>query len=107
MSVLIVDDEPGLAELMAEILGRDGFAAITAASLAEARRHPGPFDVVVADIRLPNGDGRDLRNDFPETPFVVITGWADKNHTSEPFFLQKPFSGFQLRRMVREAVGRP
>lgn len=104
-TVLIVDDEPGLPELMADILASEGLATITAGTLVEARRHPGPFDVVVADVRLPNGDGRELRNDFPGIPFVVITGWGDKNHAAEPFFLQKPFSARQLRQKVRDALG--
>lgn len=105
-TVLIVDDEPGLARLMGEMLQDEGFGVVTATSLAEARRHPGPFDAVVADIRLPNGDGRHLREDFPATPFVVITGWAEQAAAeAEPFFLPKPFSGFQLREKVRQALG--
>ncbi len=101
MNILIVDDEPQLARLMREVLIRDGWAVTIASSLLEAKRLDGPFDVIVADVRLPNGDGRHLKELHPETPFVMVSGFPGE----EPD-LHKPFSPMELRGAVYAAVPR-
>lgn len=88
-----------LARLMREVLIRDGWAVTTATSLLEAKQLDGPFDVIVADVRLPNGDGRHLKDLHPETPFVVVSGFPGE----EPD-LAKPFSPAQLKGAVYAAV---
>src|SRR5438477_6241564 len=82
MKVLVVEDEQDLCELIAEALigegydvtrAKDGAEAVAAASAA-------PFDVVLADIRLPKIDGltlfRRLRGERPDTDVIVMTGNA-------------------------------
>lgn len=86
MNILIVDDEPIITVLAKRILSKKGWQVLTANSLTEAKAKPGPFDVVVADIRLPNGDGRHLRELYPGVPFIVISG-----DPSEQPDLYKPF----------------
>ena len=100
MNLLIVDDDPQLAYLMGKIFIRDGWTVTTAHSLKEARTKPGSYDVVVADVRLQNGDGRELRADYPTTPFVVISG----AHGEVPD-LYKPFTAEQLRTAIAVAMG--
>ena len=63
--ILIVDDDPALRATLAEQLALDGeFTIAEAEDLAEAERHlaeaDARFDMVLLDIRLPDGDGRDL-----------------------------------------------
>lgn len=99
MKVLIVDDERYLARMMREILERDGYVVTLAHSLVEAREANGPFDLVVADVRLPNGDGRHLRECFPETPFLTMSGYP-----GELPDLPKPFTPTVFRAAVRQAV---
>jgi two-component system OmpR family response regulator len=106
--ILIVDDDPSLANLMAITLRRGGFAVETAGSLASARLHPGPFDGIVADVRLPNGDGRHLREDWPQVPMLVISG-APVDDPAEVLdgalpFLAKPFHPAHLTDAVRQLV---
>lgn len=104
--ILVVDDEPSLTGLFAKALERAGYTVAVATSLQEAEAHPGPFDVIVADVRLPNGDGRHLRDRYPGTPFVVISGFdADSAvAVSERYFLPKPFAPPALRAIVRRAL---
>lgn len=101
MNILIVDDDPQIAYLMGKLLMRDGWQVTTAHSLHDARTKPGPYDVVVADVRLENGDGRELRADYATTPFVVISGAAD-----EVPDLYKPFTAEQLRTALSLALDR-
>lgn len=99
MRLLLVDDDPALVRLMAMALERDGWEVVAATSLAEAVTAGGPFAAVVADVRLPNGDGRHLQALYPDVPFLTISG-APQERPS----LAKPFSMRELRDAVREAV---
>lgn len=102
MRVLIVDDEPYLARLMGTVLRDEGYEVEVAHSLETARAAVGPFDVVVADVRLPNGDGRHLRECYPETPFLTMSGFHDELPD-----LPKPFTPQMLRVAVRQAMRDP
>jgi DNA-binding response OmpR family regulator len=100
--ILIVDDDPGLARVMAISLSRAGFEIVTAGSLEDARRQVGPFAVIVADVRLPNGDGRHLREDWPGVPMLVISGAPVDDPPAQELgtFLAKPFHPSHLRDAV-------
>ena len=99
MRVLIVDDEPYLAHLMQVVLAEEGYVVQVAHSLREAKTAEGPFDLVVADVRLPNGDGRHLRECYPDTPFLTMSGYPDELPD-----LPKPFTPAVFRAAVRQAV---
>ncbi len=78
-TVLIVDDEPGLVELVTLTLERMNLATAAAGNLAAARellgqQHP---DLCLTDMRLPDGDGLNLvawiEQRQPQLPVAVIT----------------------------------
>ena len=78
--VLIVDDEPIIAETLGLIFSRNGFAAKVVHSTDEAlalARITRP-ELVLCDIEMPVRDGlclmNDLGRDFPECPILVLTG---------------------------------
>jgi DNA-binding response OmpR family regulator len=86
--ILIVDDDPALLATLAEQLSLDGEFAITEAStLAEAERHleaeGARFDLVLLDLRLPDGDGRDfcarMRRIGLRMPVIILTGSDSEN----------------------------
>jgi len=82
-SVLLVDDEPGIRLGFTGYLKDAGCTVRAAASLAEARLalSEGRYDVVLLDLRLPDGSGLDfiheLRDATPNVAIVVITGYGD------------------------------
>jgi len=82
LRILVVDDEAAAARLAAHHLRVLGHAITTAASLAEARAalaSPTPFDLVLADFELPDGDGSDmlaLARDLGNTPVVLSSARA-------------------------------
>jgi DNA-binding response OmpR family regulator len=81
--VLIVDDDPALSATLAEQLSLEGeFHTIVAGNLAEAdtclSTEGARFDLLLLDIRLPDGDGRDfcarLRRVGFRMPVIMLTG---------------------------------
>ncbi|OGR40590.1 MAG: Fis family transcriptional regulator [Desulfovibrionales bacterium GWA2_65_9] len=81
--VLIVDDDPLLCEALALAVQHAGFEADTAGTLKDGLRKArcGDFDVVVLDVRMPDGSGLDSLPDFQECPsapeVIILTGAGD------------------------------
>lgn len=62
LSLLVVDDHPATADIMAKLLRRRGHTVVTAGSCAEARVAfaAQDFDCLISDLALPDGTGHDL-----------------------------------------------
>jgi two-component system C4-dicarboxylate transport response regulator DctD len=79
-SVLVVDDELGMRETVAEILQGAGFEVTTASSGEDAlsRLRQDEFDVVLMDIRMPGRDGISVLQEIgpPPPPVVMMTAYA-------------------------------
>ena len=116
--VLVVDDEPEIAELVAEHLRRDGLTVEVVASGRKAllRLQSEPFDVVVSDLRMPDLDGPSLvaalRQQHPELArrVVLITGDALGAELNEAIrdadlpILEKPLDIDALRGQVHRLL---
>ncbi|MBA1273133.1 ATP-binding protein [Stutzerimonas azotifigens] len=84
-TVLVVDDEPTIRELIAEVLGELGYIALEAANGTaglELLRSPARIDMLISDVGLPGGmNGRQLadaaRAQRPGLPVLFITGYAE------------------------------
>ena len=75
--ILVVDDEKSVLEVVSEIIRRLGHDTVVASNLAEARGRAleGPFDAVLLDVHLPDGDGLDFIpevKDWPGSPEVIV-----------------------------------
>jgi DNA-binding NtrC family response regulator len=105
---LIVDDDAEFVSALEAFVKRERFRVSTAALLCEARRQLAdtPFDVVLADLGLPDGSGMDLLDDFepgsgPEV--VLITGQATLDTAVEALrrgatdYLTKPIDMARLQ----------
>ena len=81
-TVLVVDDEEDLRDIMRRMLERRGFATLVAGdsdqAIAVCRDHPGVIDVLVTDLGLPGVSGGDLARNAsairPEMGVVYISG---------------------------------
>ena len=88
-ALLVVDDDEGLRLLMADALQGAGYTVETAANAREtlARLDRGPPDLLVLDLKLPDGGGPELiarlQRDRAAVPFVVVTGRGDEKAAVE------------------------
>jgi DNA-binding NtrC family response regulator len=116
-SVLIVDDEPSIRLALSRFLEREGYAPLTAGSLAEGRRviaSGKTVDAIVLDLRLPDGNGLDwipeLRDGSPPLAIVVVTGHGDIPLSVEAMrrgadhFLVKPVHPDELSVVLRKSL---
>jgi two-component system response regulator PilR (NtrC family) len=115
-TVLIVDDEPDLVELVKLTLERMNLATAAAGDLATARRLLGEkrFELCLADMRLPDGDGLDLvawiQQHQPQVPVAVITAHGNVETAVRALkagafdFVSKPLDLGVLRRLVSVAI---
>lgn len=103
-TVLVVDDEVDLCEILQFDLEDSGYGVHTAYRVAEAldilNQHP--IDLIVSDIRMPGGDGVYLlgevrKKHFEEPPVIFVSGFADVTvaetfHKGVVGFIAKPLS---------------
>lgn len=115
-SVLVVDDEKEMCDLIADFLGREGYEVETAHSgpAAMARLREQDFDVVVTDLRMAGMDGLDLLREIkrlkPDLPVILITAFGTIDLAIEAmkagafYFVTKPFKMRQLEALVAKAA---
>lgn len=113
MRILIVEDEPEMGLLIGRRLGRAGFSSDTAATMGEALEalRSFPYELMVLDRRLPDGDGADfvsvIRGLRPRISIMMVTA-LDTNRdkvagldAGADDYLTKPFNGPEFLARVR------
>jgi len=115
-TILVVDDEPDIRELLEITLGRMNLATVSAGDLAEARRQLASrdFQLCLTDMHLPDGDGlelvRNIQTEHPQLPVAVITAHGSTETAilalkSGAFdFVSKPVDLQKLRALVESAL---
>ena len=90
--VLVVDDDPGIRSLVAEVFRERGaeveIAADGGEAIAALRRNPGRFTLIVTDIQMPGINGLELLDyvmaERIAVPAIVLSSWAgDAGGTGE------------------------
>jgi two-component system response regulator PilR (NtrC family) len=109
---LVVDDEPDIRDLLSITLGRMAIEVETAADYASALRHlaGNRFDLVLTDMRLPDGNGLDLvewvQVNRPGLPVAVITAHGNVEAAVRALklgafdFISKPLDLAALRKLI-------
>jgi DNA-binding NtrC family response regulator len=115
-TLLLVDDDRHLLASMADWLREQGYQTDTAATLVEALAAVDrkTYDLVLADIRLGDGDGFDLlshcRQNHPATTVIMITGYGTVESAVEAIragafdFLTKPLIDEELEMAIQRAL---
>ncbi len=112
-SILVVDDEHGIRELLSEILNDEGHAVELAENAAQARaaREKSSYDLVLLDIWMPDTDGVTLLkewsgNNLLTMPVIMMSGHATIETAVEATrigalsFLEKPITMHKLLKAV-------
>jgi two-component system alkaline phosphatase synthesis response regulator PhoP len=116
-TVLVVDDEPGIVEVVRDYLAHAGFGVLTAADGPTALRlaRTGRPDLIVLDLGLPGMDGLDVARTLRrggDVPIIMLTARAEESdklvglELGADDYLTKPFSPKELVARVRAVLRR-
>jgi two-component system, cell cycle sensor histidine kinase and response regulator CckA len=120
-TVLLVEDEDSVRQLVRETLESRGYRVLEAANgnaaLALAASHADPIHLVITDVVMPGLSGHELVQQLlptvPTIKVLYLSGYAQDAFPStaatgaQKAFLQKPFTLQSLARKVREILGPP
>ena len=116
-TVLVVDDEPGIREVVSRALKSFGYECATAGDGAEALRclESHPSDLIITDLEMPRMRGLEfierLRANDSETPVIIMTAFADFEFAQRALrlrvsdYLVKPFDSLaEVQAAARRAI---
>jgi two-component system, OmpR family, response regulator RegX3 len=115
--ILFVEDERSISEPFAKALAREGFEPVTAFTAAEALAlaERMEFDLVLLDLNLPDGDGRDVCRELrrkSEVPIVMLTARGTEMdrvvglELGADDYVVKPFSSAEVIARIRAVLRR-
>ncbi|HIG00878.1 MAG TPA: sigma-54-dependent Fis family transcriptional regulator [Myxococcales bacterium] len=115
-SILIVDDDPAMGQMLASMLGDSGYqqtVATSAQEALEAARHE-DFDAVLSDIKMPGGSGVELVGQLREiragTPVVLMTAFGSIDSAVDAMragafdYVTKPFRRGEITVVMDRAL---
>jgi PAS domain S-box-containing protein len=118
LTILLVDDDPGVLEVTSKILEHAGFRVLTAADglqgLETFRQHGDEVALVLLDMTMPGMDGeeafREMRRLRPEVQIILSSGYSELDATSRfagkglAGFIQKPYRSAKLLDRIYAAL---
>jgi two-component system cell cycle sensor histidine kinase/response regulator CckA len=120
-TILLVEDEDGVRQLLSTVLKRQGFKVLEARHGVDAldlsAQHEGPIHLVLTDVVMPQMGGLELAQRLqplrPGVKVLYMSGYAEnaKLHQhlagQEKYYLQKPFETMGLLQRVRQLLDAP
>ena len=110
-TILVVDDEPPIRQLVARILERKGHRVIQCGDAAGAMAVTEPIDLLVVDFVLPDMNGRDLTEQLRASrstlPVILMSGYLPDPELAPPqpsTFLQTPMTPSALVEIVEQML---
>jgi two-component system, NtrC family, response regulator HydG len=115
LRALFIDDDADFLEGVAEVATQEGFAVTSARSLQEAREQlaNGPAELIMIDLRLPDGDGIALLREIKETSssdVIMVSGTATVDSAIEALrlgaldYLTKPLDNRRLKAVLANVL---
>jgi putative nucleotidyltransferase with HDIG domain len=116
--ILIVDDDASVRDVIAVLLGEEGYvcSAVSSAEAALDATRQTEFPLVISDVRMPGRDGfwllERMRDSHPDTAVVMLTAYGDTEAAVECLrngaadYLLKPPKVTELIRAIERALGR-
>lgn len=115
-TVLVVDDQPDVREIIVQLLNEGGYATLAASGAEEAIRYLSSnhrIDVVLTDVTMPDQTGVELayriQQDYPSVAVAILSGDVSAIERSVIAragvpFLKKPIMADALYSAIREAI---
>ena len=115
--ILVVEDERAISEPLAKLLAREGFEARVAATVADAMAEfsAHPPDLILLDLNLPDGDGRDVAREIRRSsgvPIIMLTARGTETdrivglEIGADDYVVKPFSSAEVIARIRAVLRR-
>ena len=118
ITILVVDDEQMMRDLLTKILARDGYQILTAedgqAALEMLDQHQ--IDLIISDMKMPRLNGFELlkivKKDYPTIGMIMMTAYGDTYTVKDALllgadeYLTKPFKSFEVSLIVERAYWR-
>ena len=118
-TILVVEDESGILNLVTDVLEGLGYAVLSAVSVDDAilkvEAKEGPIDLLITDVVLPGKKGTVLvdmlKTKYPQMKAILMSGYTDERIPHEEIlkgkvhFISKPFTPFVLVMKVQEVLG--
>jgi len=115
-SILVADDEKGIREFLEIALTKEGYEVTLASNGAEAISlcEKRKFDIILADIKMPQGDGytilRKVKKLHPDTIVIMITAYGSLESAIEAMkegafdYISKPFDVNDVKTLIQKAL---
>jgi two-component system response regulator PilR (NtrC family) len=115
-SILVVDDEKGIRDFLEITLKKEGYEVTLSSNGEEAVElcQKREFDIVLADIKMPKGDGhmvlKKVKKMWPETVIILITAYGSLESAVEAMkdgaydYISKPFNVNELKALLKNAL---
>lgn len=116
-SILFVDDEQEILEILVDLFSEEGYQLHTAKNVEEAKSiiEHNKLDFVLSDLKLPDASGKEIltyvKSRNPETVRVLSSGYFDVDfgqvqHDKQDgtFYLSKPWDLWALKQLVSERL---
>ncbi|MEM0931862.1 MAG: response regulator, partial [Bacteroidota bacterium] len=114
--ILILEDDTAFGQMLSRFLTKQNFAITTSTTLKEAVSQAKQtfFDIVLSDVRLPEGDGVHflslIKQESPGTQVIMMTGYAEVQNAVRAMkkgafdYISKPFTPDEILRIIHEAL---
>jgi DNA-binding NtrC family response regulator len=120
-SIVVVEDDAAMLRALGRILRGEGAKVLPASCAEDAleslSKRPGPFDLVITDLRLPTLDGKAVldavKASHPRVPVIIITAFGSPTLRTECLslgaaaFLEKPVESATLLENIERALFDP
>ncbi|MEW6412639.1 MAG: response regulator [Candidatus Zixiibacteriota bacterium] len=118
VSVLIVDDEEMMRNLLEKILAREGYNILTAEDGVAALEilNSNQIDLVISDMKMPRMNGFELlkhvKQEHPQTGVIIMTAYGDTYTVKDALllgadeYITKPFKSYEISLVVERAYWR-
>lgn len=118
VTILVVDDEEMMRDLLEKILSREGYNIITACDGVDAlsKLSEQKVDIVISDMKMPNMNGFELlkhiKNDYEGVGIIIMTAYGDTYTVKDALllgadeYITKPFKSYEISLVVERAYWR-
>ena len=118
VTILVVDDEEMMRDLLEKILSREGYNIITAIDGVDAleKLSNTEVDIVISDMKMPRMNGFELlkhvKNDYEGLGIIIMTAYGDTYTVKDALllgadeYITKPFKSYEISLVVERAYWR-